>query len=168
MSRNNSSLPKRVNPENLSRMVAQLARNRRRVSKNSFKSVLKDCSNKIIQTAKYSKDEFIVYVVPSFMLGHPVFNRTDCVNYIRNYMTRMKMPTAVIPPYTLCISWNSKIDVSKVIELYVPKSETQPKPRPSTVRKLAHFERISKAPIKSRPKSPIHIPEKLLTIMARS
>ena len=78
------------------------------------------------------------------------------------------MPTALIPPYMLCISWNSKIDVDKIVEQYVPKVPKMPKPRPSTVRKLAHFERIAKEPIKIRTKSPIPVPEKLLSIMARS
>ncbi len=123
MSHNLKPVSKRYKPDDLGSMVARVAFNKREVAKLSFKAVLKDCSNKILHTARYSKDEFIIYDVPAFLLGHSVYNRNDCLNYIKEYMIKVKMSAAFIPPFSLCISWNDKINVNHVVDSVVPSTE---------------------------------------------
>ncbi len=132
----------RRNIASLGERVAQMSRNKKKVSRNSFRAVLEDCSSRILRTAKNSKDEFILYNVPPFIFGYPMYNQLDCVAYIKDYMIRHKMPTGIIPPYTLCIAWNPHIDVASIVQKYIPKMEPDVKIVSRTVKRLAHFESI--------------------------
>lgn len=99
----------------LKHQIDNVSKAKRKISYASFTAVRVECSNKILHAAKFDKDEFIVFEVPSFIIGYPVFDRTECVYHLIKFFKKMKMQAELIPPFTLCISWNDKICVSEIV-----------------------------------------------------
>lgn len=154
----------------LANQIETVTRAKRKVANASFKAVVSECSNKILRTVKYNKDEFIIFEVPIFIVGHPMFNRDDCVQHLIRYLKRMKMQAVLIPPYTVCIAWNSGIDVAGIVKNVSGTSSTLgPKPN----EKIHGPEKpVLNTPIKKdKPKKhdPLksHPPTRLIAAMAK-
>lgn len=145
----------------LAHQIENVSRAKRKISYASFTAVRVECSNKILHAAKFDKDEFIVFEVPSFIIGYPVFDRAECVNHLIKYFKKMKMQAELIPPFTLCISWNDKICVSEIVNSVMgnnKRSETTTTPIHDNTRSSANtVEKLAKIELKLRtPLTDVH------------
>lgn len=147
--------------KSLKRQVEVVTKAKRKVSDTSFKATRRECANRIIHAAKYTKDEFIVYEVPDFILGYPVFDQMECVHHLIRYLRRMKMQVELIAPFTLCIAWNDNINVSDIVKGGAGNTKTAGDPlNPNTSVKnksknLAPDEKIAELRRKTRPSTEI-------------
>ena len=164
----------------LNRQVEVLTKARRKVTKTSFKGVVTQCKNKILQAVKFQKDDFIVFEVPGYIIGYPVFDRDECIHYMIRYLKRMKMQVGHIPPCTLCIVWNKNIPLSEIMKTVsggdeAGSSNAQASPNPPDDKKTDKIDELIRimrpSAEKRKPKrDPIakHPPLNLLRAMARN
>jgi len=102
--------------KSLTKRVADLTDIKKKVTQTSFNAVIQRCTDNIIHMARYGKDDFILFTVPPFILGHPVYDRNECLQYLHRYIERMKMQACIVPnTFTLCVAWNVHIDVKKIV-----------------------------------------------------
>lgn len=103
----------------LSETVAHITQCKRKVAENSYQSVFTACSNVIVRTARYSTDDFVLFEVPEFLLGCPIFDRMKCTQHLVKRLTKMGgVLVDYITPYLLCICWNPKRNIHDIIVAY--------------------------------------------------
>ena len=116
MTRHNT--PRKVHPTqpNLSERVTEITKHRNAVTDISFQSVLSECSTLLLRTATYGSDDFIIFVVPPFIIGCPIYNRKNCTDRLVKYLLKMKMAVKHLSDYTLCICWNKAKNLDEMID----------------------------------------------------
>lgn len=78
---------------------------RKRKRKESFKHVLRMCQKQIRNVA--NKDRLkCVFTVPEFIAGIPIFNVTDCTDFVKTELEKAGFAVTYYYPNLLFISWD--------------------------------------------------------------
>jgi hypothetical protein len=116
-----SKQPKKINnPQvfSLGETIANITNCKRRVAEHSYNAVFTECSNIVTRTARYGTDDFVIFQVPPFVMGCPVFDRTDCTLNVIKKLKKMGVSVEIITPYLLCICWNPRRNIHDIIATY--------------------------------------------------
>jgi hypothetical protein len=84
--------------------VQNLMRMRFERKKESFHRVLDQCYGKIEKAAKHDLT-WCVFDVPEFMLGYPIYDLNECIQYVYHHLTHKGFRVDYFFPKMLCVIW---------------------------------------------------------------
>lgn len=82
-----------------------------------YESILSKCLKKIKELALH-EEYFCLFPLPEYIPGHPIYNMTECVQYILNSLHDNGFHARYVDPFMVFISWT------------LPKSELRRQKRP--------------------------------------
>ena len=92
---------------------------------NIYNIVLEKCIEQIKYTNKYTDKTYIIFTVPSILIGYTNYNINSCLQYIMNTMIQHNYIVRYIEPRNLYIDWGNNSSKSHATELltYFPNLE---------------------------------------------
>jgi hypothetical protein len=72
--------------------------------KNTFKKILNKVEKKIIM-ASSANNYFAWYVIPEFIIGLPLYNLKECIEYVSKKIEKNGFKTKIYEPNFLYIEW---------------------------------------------------------------
>lgn len=92
-----------------------------------FKIVLNKCVEKVVYTNRHTDKTFVIFEVPSILIGYPMYDMKSCIMYIMSKLSQSGYIVEFIEPFYLYIDWGSS--VTSVEKPLIPTS------RPERLRK---------------------------------
>jgi len=87
-----------------------------------FKIVLNKCIDKIIYTNRHTDKTFIIFEVPTVLIGYPLYDMKSCIVFLIQTLIKNKYYVEFIEPCYLYIDWGSYKSLTS-IENVKPKTE---------------------------------------------
>ena len=81
--------------------------NKKKRAKLVFEKVLESCDRRI-QSAAAVRAYECVFTVPTFVMGFPLYDVDECMDYVLRKLVSNGFLTDVLPPRSIRISWNIK------------------------------------------------------------
>jgi len=78
-----------------------------------YHPVLSKCIERIVHASKTSEKSWIVFEVPSFLLGVPQYNISICIYYLSTELAKKNYLTTFINPVYIHIDWGKKSKLDK-------------------------------------------------------
>lgn len=79
---------------------------REKNKKEIYDSVLQKCHNKIRCSSKTNPyDQWCYFVIPKFIYGIPLYNLSECINYLVTHLSKNGFNTTYTHPNLLVITW---------------------------------------------------------------
>lgn len=73
-----------------------------------YEKILKNCHNRIKHSAETNNTGFCFYTIPRYVYGIPLYNYTECTNYIIDMLSKNGFDLKYTHPNLLYISWAGK------------------------------------------------------------
>ena len=83
------------------------------VNNKIYHVVLKRCVDQIIQTSKTTDKTYTVFTVPVFLLGVPLYNKSSCILYLIEELSKKNYIAKYIEPMYLHIDWGKRVYFDK-------------------------------------------------------
>lgn len=77
---------------------------------NIFKVILNKCIEKIIYTNRYTEKTFIIFEVPTVLIGNPGYDMNACITYMISKLSNSGYIVEFLEPFYLYIDWGSSIE----------------------------------------------------------
>ncbi|BCV07089.1 MAG: hypothetical protein Ct9H90mV1_0550 [Prasinovirus sp.] len=87
--------------------ISRISEKRNRLRKETYVKIYEQISKKIRQSVELSHKHVFVQI-PSFVIGHPHFDRTKATNYIVRQLHIGGFMVQHVGEFELCISWRPK------------------------------------------------------------
>mgnify|MGYP000695740203 CR=1 FL=1 len=96
---------------------------KREIKKDTYKAILGQFSNKIRNSAELGKKATIL-VVPQFVMGFPIFDRTVATTYLERQLKNGGYAVRRMDPITIYTDWSKLGKQSKPVVAQPMKEET--------------------------------------------
>lgn len=82
--------------------------------KDMYNIVLNKCVEKILQTNRQTDKTFVIFEVPSILIGYPFYDMQSCTLFLIEQLKRHKYIVEFIEPCFLYIDWGSPSKESSI------------------------------------------------------
>jgi hypothetical protein len=89
------------------------------VKHNIYSIVLQKCVEKILYTNRHTDKTFVIFEVPMFLIGYPLYDKHSCIVYLMNQLSNNGYIVEFIEPCYIHIDWGSQTK-SKPQKQYKP------------------------------------------------
>jgi hypothetical protein len=93
--------------------ISRITEKRNRLKKETYVKIYEQVSKKIRQSVELGH-KYLFCQIPSFVMGHPHFNRVKALQYIKRQFEIGGFTVQQIGEYELCISWKPKKSIKNV------------------------------------------------------
>lgn len=89
------------------------------VKSDVYNIVLNKCIEKILYTNRHTDKTYVIFEVPKFLIGCPLYDMKSCILYLISQLSQNKYMVEFIEPFYLYIDWGSV--VQKTTQKQKPK-----------------------------------------------
>lgn len=89
--------------------ISRMTEKKNRIKKETYVKLYEQASRKIRRTVDFG-GKYVIFQVPSILLGYPIYDRLKATSYIKRQLIRGGFEVAIVDDYDLHITWK----VSKV------------------------------------------------------
>jgi len=89
--------------------ISRVIEKKNKIKKETYVKLYEQASRKIRRTVDFG-GKYVIFQVPSILLGYPVYDRLKATAYIKRQLIRGGFEVAIVDDYDLHITWK----VSKV------------------------------------------------------
>lgn len=98
--------------------------------KKSYHRIIELCSQRIYRAAQCNR-AFCVYEVPDFLMGYPIYQLGECVEYVYAFLQNKGFRVEYIFPRVLIVRWEASPPTHAPAPAPPPAHWAGPPPRPS-------------------------------------
>lgn len=73
-----------------------------------FRIVLNKCVEKIVYANRHTDKTFVIFEVPSILIGYPMYDMQACILYLKQQFSKHGYLIEYIEPYYLYIDWGGR------------------------------------------------------------
>ena len=88
--------------------IIQLKKTKDNIKKKSYDRIIELVHRRIRNIASYGGQNTF-YEIPVILIGYPLYNTEDCLNYVVEHLRKNGLLIQILPPPSICviyISWN--------------------------------------------------------------
>lgn len=90
-----------------------------------FRVVLNKCVEKILYTNRHTDKTFVIFEVPTLLIGYPLYDMKSCILYIISELTKHNYMVEFLEPFYLYIDWGKSNVYSKSYKTSKLQEETK-------------------------------------------
>lgn len=87
--------------------ITRLTEKKNRLKKETYVKLYEQASRKIRQSVEFGA-KYTVFLVPSFLIGYPMFDRFKATAYIKRQLERGGFNVTIVSDHELHITWRVK------------------------------------------------------------
>ena len=84
--------------------ISRMTEKKNRLKKETYVKLYEQASRKIRRTVDFG-GKYVIFQVPSILLGYPVYDMTKATAYIKRQLIRGGFEVAIVDEYQLHITW---------------------------------------------------------------